>query len=208
MKVILISDTHGLHAGLVLPAGDTLVHAGDLTSRGSMSEVRAALQWFANVGDFRHRVLIAGNHDFLFEKDPETAWALMPDNVTYLNDSGETLDGVKFWGSPVTPWFHDWAFNRRGAEIKPHWDLIPGDTDVLITHGPPAGILDTVYPRDEHVGCPELLWAVRRVQPKLHVFGHIHEGYGSHIGGAVTSVNASICDRNYKPLNKPVEMIL
>ena len=96
----------------------------------------------------------------------------------------------------------------RGDEIRRKWDLIPEDTDVLITHGPPHGILDLV-PSDmsgnyEHAGCEELLLAVKRVKPKLHVFGHIHEGYGVARRARTTFVNACICDAAYRPINEPV----
>jgi len=90
------------------------------------------------------------------------------------------IEGVKFYGSPWQPRFFDWAFNLdRGEEIKKKWDLIPMDTDVLITHGPPYGILDLTH-EGEKVGCEELMKAVLRVQPKIHIFGHIHEAYGEY----------------------------
>jgi len=182
-----------------------LIHAGDLTGKGTATEVQNALKWFSQVGTFQHRVLIAGNHDFLFERESQYALSLIPPNVTYLENSGVVIEGVRFWGSPITPYFHDWAFNRYASAIGKYWQAIPGDTDVLITHGPPLGVLDRVEGR-EQVGCPQLLAEiVNRIRPQVHVFGHIHEGYGVATLQNLSTVfgNASVCDRQYRPTNAP-----
>lgn len=204
MKLVCLSDTHGLHREVKLPPGDVLVHAGDLSAHGRLDEVASFLNWFSAVGNYRHRVLIAGNHDFLFERSPALAEQLVPQNVHYLNDSGITLEGLSFWGSPVTPVFHHWAFNRSEAEIAGHWARIPEQVDVLITHGPPYGVLDQVLPERRPVGCPELAKAVRQVRPRLHVFGHIHEGYGSEEHEGTRYLNVSICNADYCLTNSPV----
>lgn len=139
MKIVVISDTHGKHNDLrQLPKGDTLIHAGDVSKRGHPMEILDFLDWFTNQ-KFKHKVFIAGNHDFFLERaHTNVIEQMIPKDVIYLNNSGVQLDGVKFWGSPITPWFNNWAFNReRGTEIKQYWDLIPENTNVLITHGPP-----------------------------------------------------------------------
>lgn len=203
MKIVVISDTHGQHQLLTLPEGDLIIHAGDISRRGDLTEVENFLDWFANL-DFQHKIFVAGNHDFFFEKaDPAFTQSLIPSGVTYLNDSGIVIDGVKIWGSPVTPWFYDWAFNReRGEAIQKHWDLVPEDTTILITHGPPYKILDqTVY--SEHVGCENLALKVRQIQPAYHVFGHIHEDYGTLTKNDVTYINASVLDDHYELVNPP-----
>lgn len=167
-------------------------------------EILDFLDWFANQ-KFRHKVFIAGNHDFFLERaHTNVIEQMIPKDVIYLNDSGVELDGVKFWGSPITPWFNNWAFNReRGMEIKQYWDLILEDTDVLITHGPPFGILDeTVY--GDRTGCEELLLRVNQVKPKYHIFGHIHEDYGRFTKGETTFINASVWDDRYELKNEPV----
>jgi len=119
-----------------------------------------------------------------------------------LNDSPFEYEGLKFWGSPISPTFFDWSFNRdRGPKIKRHWDMIPNDTDILITHGPPAGILDRNR-KNVNCGCDDLLEALARVNPKLHVFGHIHESYGIHDSSSTKFVNAS---KGYNPVkNLPI----
>lgn len=199
MRWVCLSDTHNLHGQLLVPAGEVLVHAGDATLRGSFDEIRAFLGWFAAL-PHPHKILVAGNHDFGFEKDPGAARQLVPPGITYLQDEGCEVEGVKVWGSPWQPWFYDWAFNLlRGPQIRAKWDLIPEGTEVLITHGPPARILDQVDRGP--VGCEDLLARVQTVRPKLHVFGHIHEGAGQIVQGGTRFVNASICDRNYLPIN-------
>lgn len=126
MKFIVISDTHNKHESLFLPAGDILIHAGDVSMKGTEAEIIDFLEWFA-IQDFEYKIFIAGNHDFYFEKQTnEHIQAVIPKGIIYLNDSGTTIKGLNIWGSPITPWFFNWAFNRhRGEPIRRHWDLIP-----------------------------------------------------------------------------------
>src|SRR5690606_27797878 len=124
--------------------------------------------------------------------------------LTYLRDAGVEIDGVRFWGSPWQPEFFDWAFNLpRGEALAARWALVPEDTDVLITHGPPRGILDRTV-TGTPVGCDDLRAALDRLAPRLHVFGHIHEAYGRVEGPRTTFVNASVCDVRYRAVNDPV----
>ena len=213
MRIVCISDTHLREPPGGVPEGDVLIHAGDLTMTGTESETEQALHWLDRLPQ-QHKVVIAGNHDFLFEGRAARARKVMASHptLTYLQDSAATIGGLKFWGTPWQPWFYNWAFNlRRGMEIRARWDLIPSDTDVLIVHGPPAGWLDRNGEARE-CGCVDLLGAVKRVAPKLVVFGHIHEGYGQaelvSRRGRIQLVNASICDANYRPVNAPVALAL
>jgi Icc-related predicted phosphoesterase len=204
MKLVLISDTHTFHKQVTLPEGDVLIHAGDMGLRGSASEIQPCLDWL-NRQPHKHVVAIAGNHDFAFERCPEL---LKLGRINYLENSSINIDGKNFYGSPVQPWFMDWAFNvQRGAAIKKYWDMIPeaGLVDVLITHGPPMGILDVTAPQygGEHVGCEDLMKQVEISLPALHVFGHIHGGYGKRTYRGIDFYNASICDEDYKAVNKP-----
>lgn len=202
MRIVCLSDTHSRHAKIDVPDGDVLVHAGDLTSRGEPHEIRDFHWWLQNL-PHAHKLVIAGNHDWMFENHPEGARGLLTD-CTYLQDSGVTIDGVKFWGSPWQPWFYDWAFNlQRGLELADKWARIPTDTDVLITHGPPHGILDETA-RGERAGCEDLARELHRVQPRLHVFGHIHEAYGQLEQGGTTYVNACNCTLQYQPSNPAI----
>ena len=207
MQLTLISDTHGLHNQLRLQGGDMLVHAGDVTSRGTEEEVVDFLTWF-EAQPYKYKIFIAGNHDWFFERESsEYIQSLLPESIIYLNDSGVTINGFKIWGSPIQPTFFNWAFNReRGKAINKHWELIPNDIDILITHGPPFGILDKTI-RGETVGCEMLLQRITTIQPKLHVFGHIHEGYG--IQSATSKfVNASVLNHKYQMINKPISFTL
>ena len=201
MRIVCISDTHSLHGQFPVPDGDVLVHAGDATRRGTERELRDFDRWLGTL-PHRHKVVIAGNHDFGFQTQPgASGWIT---NAHYLQDRSVVLEGVRFYGSPWQPWFHDWAFNLpRGEELRRVWDRIPAGTDVLLTHGPPHGVLDRTE-EGETVGCEELARAVTRVRPRLHVFGHIHEGYGQVVMDGVRYVNASVCDVRYRPVQAPV----
>ncbi len=201
MKIALISDTHG--ATPDVPEGDLLIHAGDLSMRGLITELEATLAWLESL-PHEYKVIIPGNHDFFVEEAPETfkLWAHHC-GIDCLIDDGITINGTRIWGSPVSPWFHDWAFGpHRGAEICKHWDLIPNDTDILVTHGPPANILDRTI-QGESVGCIDLMAAVQRVRPKVHVFGHIHEGYGRIAYPDTDFYNASLMNARYDLVNDP-----
>ncbi len=204
LRIVAISDTHLRHGALALPDGDVLVHGGDMTGRGLLPEIHQVADWLADL-PHRHKVVVAGNHDWAFQREPDAARRLMAEaGVHYLEDSGVTLDGVHFWGSPWQPEFMAWAFNLpRGAPLAERWALIPADTDVLITHGPPRGHGDRCWD-GRHEGCDDLLEAVRRVQPQLHVFGHIHEGYGTTTLGPTTLANAASLDVRYRPVNPPL----
>lgn len=203
MRIIIIADTHGRHREVSLPAGDMIIHAGDISMKGEEPEVLDFLDWFASL-DFTYKIFIAGNHDFYFEKRTmEEIETILPAGIIYLQDTGITIDGIKIWGSPVTRWYFNWAFNRRAEVIGRHWDMIPRDTDILITQGPPFRILDTNI-KGQHTGCKELLLAVQEIQPQLHVFGHIHESYGIVEKKHGQLINASILDQGYKINNAPV----
>lgn len=204
LKIVAISDTHCRHKSVKLPRGDLLVHAGDISYRGKLSEVTDFLDWFAKL-PFDHKIFIAGNHDFYFEKAAAAdIKSLIPEGIIYLNDSGIEINGINIWGSPVTPWFHDWAFNRhRGADINKHWKQIPPDTNLLITHGPVFGILDTVI-NGSHVGDKELLRKIDDVKPAVHVCGHIHESYGRVKHGNTRFINACLLNEKYELVNPPV----
>lgn len=198
-----ISDTHNRHEHFTLPGGDILIHSGDATSHGALNETMKFLNWFADQ-DYSHLIFVPGNHDRIFENnEPLMREECAKRNIILLIDQGTEIEGIKIWGSPVQPWFYNWAFNRqRGEEIKKHWDLIPEDTDILITHGPCHGILDYVpkaWGEMEHVGCADLLARVYETKIKLHVFGHIHYAAGVKYLDGRTFVNAAALSEAYTP---------
>jgi Icc-related predicted phosphoesterase len=204
MKIVAISDTHTQHRRLKLPQADMIIHAGDISSRGEFSEILDFYQWFASL-DYMYKIFIAGNHDFYFEKNSiSDILKEIPPGITYLNDSGIEIEGLHIWGSPVQPWFYDWAFNRkRGSEIKKHWDMIPNNTDVLITHGPVYGVLDKTT-RGEAVGCEELREKIFTINPRISVCGHIHEAHGQELIAQTKFINASVLDVRYRLVNAPI----
>lgn len=202
MKLVCISDTHGDHEMLDLPSGDVLIHAGDLTAHGEKQETVRFMRWLGEQS-FAYKLCIAGNHDRFMESEPASSSQLALDNgVVLLNDSGFQVEGLQFWGSPITPKFLDWSFMRDpGESIESHWRMIPESTDVLITHGPPFGILDRIH-RDsgeiECTGCPSLLERVQHITPRVHIFGHIHEGNGVFREGNISYYNVSSMNEHYR----------
>lgn len=205
MKITFISDTHGKHKHpkLQIPESEIIVHAGDFTSMGKLEEVTDFLKWYSEL-PHTHKVLIGGNHDFLLEKNSFLFQSLLPDNITYLENESIEIEGIKIWGSPITPWFYDWAFNRnRGEDIQRYWKQIPDDIDILVTHGPPYNQGDRTA-RGERVGCEDLLKKVLQIKPKYHVFGHIHEAYGITENEHTTFINASCLNLQYYMVNTPV----
>lgn len=202
MKIVCISDTHGKHDLITLPSADMIIHAGDISSFGLRYQVEDFLKWFSSL-NYKHKIFIAGNHDFLFEQSPKLASSLVPDNVIYLEESGVNIEGIKIWGTPMTPYFFNWAFNRlEGSELKSHMEKIPRNLDILISHGPPFGILDKNL-EGQNCGSLSLLEALKVKAPKNVIFGHIHEGYGKVKQDGIRFINASSVNRHYEIANKP-----
>ena len=236
MRVVLISDTHGKHRDIKLPKGDILIHAGDMTNVGELVQFEDFNKWMGEQ-DFEHKIAVAGNHDTSLDLPADEVlcgqtrrsplrivgigtreeWRnkIIPlfTNFVYLENSGVVVDGLNIWGSPYTPFFASdfWRFyTRSGAERSRMWAKIPEGLDVLITHGPPRGILDMTMEKVE-AGDLELHDRVRRLMknpPKVHVFGHIHEGYGTmKIESSIRKtqfINASVATRSYAMTNPPL----
>lgn len=206
LRIVAISDTHGRHDELDVPPGDVLLHAGDLLMKGTLDELRDAARWLGRQ-PHTHKLLVGGNHDFCLEpgtSSRDTALALLEDHgVTWLEDQSATIEGFTFYGSPWQPEFHNMAFNLpRGAPLAAVWSKIPVGVDVLLTHTPPARILDRTFLR-LRPGCKDLTDALERVRPKLHVFGHIHEAHGAQDKDGRLSLNAASCNLRYRPVHEP-----
>jgi Icc-related predicted phosphoesterase len=217
-KITAISDTHTKHEKLngFLPGGDMLICGGDITSRGYLTEIENFLKWFDKIDNYDHKIFIAGNHDFGFQDQPNETNGLLTKykTVDYLQDelllvgNGDYEDMVKVWGTPWQPEFHNWAFNLpRGQALKEKWDMITVGTDILVTHGPAFGKLDYVAYDGKNVGCEDLLFKVQEIKPKIHVFGHIHEGYGYVFDGHTHYINAAVLNGRYEFRNKPVNVL-
>lgn len=208
IDITCISDTHQNHkVGADLPGGTFLVHTGDVCTSGYyITEVKVFLDWFSKL-PYKYKIFIAGNHDRVFQDSPLLIKQLLFDypEIIYLQDSSVTIEGIKFYGSPWQPEFFDWAYNLpRGELLKRKWELIPEDVQVLLTHGPPIGKLDFVINAGLEKGCYDLKCRIESLkQLKLHVFGHIHQGYGIKEESGVTYINASCLDEDYMYTNKP-----
>lgn len=201
MRIVALSDTHGYHHQLDIPDGDILLHSGDLTNRGTLREVEEFSTFLSQL-PHRHKVVIAGNHDFCFEREPEEAAEALTDCI-YLRDESVEIEGLKIYGSPWQPEFFDWAFNLpRGEPLAEKWRQIPDDTDILLTHGPPMGCLDKTD-RGVLAGCEALAERLQELNVRLHIFGHIHEAYGHLQLGKTQHYNASILQHLERRLEKP-----
>jgi predicted phosphodiesterase len=201
MRLVVISDTHELHRELVVPPGDLLIHAGDFTFYSKRPWMYRNFDLWLGELPHRHKIIIPGNHEFLLE-DPRQRSAIT--NATLLVDSGVEVEGLKIWDSPVTP-LYGGAFGKSRAEDRiKHWARIPRNTDILITHGPPLGTLDAAPRSQLHEGCPELREAVIQARPRLHVFGHVHAGYGTCPTKSTLFVNAALFDEGGTMEREPI----
>jgi Icc-related predicted phosphoesterase len=211
MKITFISDTHTRQGQIPysdLPGGDLLIHAGDIMNSGyNKNDIFDFLHWYDSIPGYDKKVFIAGNHDRMFENDPEEVKEILKQypNIIYLQDESyeiydlETDKSIKLYGSPWQPEFYSWAFNlpKNGIEISGKWEAIPDDTDILITHGPAWGSVDTVAGRPwDNLGCELLAERIQRFRPKIHVCGHIHSGYGIETIDNIHYINASVLDEN------------
>ena len=185
MKILHLSDTHGFH--YMYPDSnfegiDVVVHSGDCSNYRdpyrNHAEVLDFIEWYKNV-PVKHKIFVAGNHDTSIEKRMVTPGDFAAAGIIYLENQGTIIDGVKFWGSPITPTFNDWAFMKKREKINLVWEMIPEDTNVLIVHGPPKGVRDLSFDKNgelEMCGCSALMkrcWALKDTL-KLVCFGHIH----------------------------------
>lgn len=206
MKILALADVHNQEpilpeSAIGVPDLDMLVIAGDLTGVGTLQQMERFATWL-RCQPARHKIIIAGNHDFCLEKTHERQEAetmLGGNGIIYLRDQAVEIEGLKIYGTPWQPWFHDWAFNlERGPEIARKWELIPEGLDLLITHGPPQGYGDGVPRRIkgqmmiDRVGCADLLAAIKVKKPRYTVFGHIHEDPGQWQVGDSTLINCSV----------------
>lgn len=192
MRILHLSDTHGCHPRLRnLPEADVVVHSGDFCMAGSEQEAIDFMDWFCDL-PYRHKIFICGNHDDCLYGANIGG---LDDNVHYLCNSGIEIEGLKFYGVPM--FMGDCVTDRQNL----NYDKIPIDTDVLITHTPAYGILDI----DDSInyGSEILLQAVTNVNPRIHLFGHIHKQHGITSIGTTTFSNGAIMNEDYSILNHP-----
>lgn len=229
MKLVVISDTHTKHKKLTIPECDMLIHCGDFTWDGKYWDVRKFYDWLRDQ-PAKHKIVIAGNHELTFDKGHShynpACKVILADgadkSIHYLENSEIIIDGIKFYGTPWTPWFHDWAFNgitdlnlpftRSGVtSLSEIYNRIPEDVQVLICHGPPYDILDMSESGDERTGSVEMRRLTREKLTllRLYLCGHIHEARGMEVAdGGVTFMNASSLARDYETIGQPITVIL
>lgn len=210
MKIVVISDTHSNHESMKeLPSGDILIHCGDFSSYGGYDETKSFLDWFSGQ-KHEHKIAIPGNHEISLcplRRSTESIKELISSycNIHFLIDQEIIIDNVKFYG---TPWcggeskiMKHWGFYIESGK-KSVFGKIPSDTDILISHSPPFGILDN------GLGSRSLLERVKDVRPVFHLFGHIHETYGEFCSDYTQFYNCSNCDSDNRITNEPRVLIL
>lgn len=196
MRILHISDTHGRHAELNnLPNADIIIHSGDFTMTGTEQEAIDFLNWFCDL-PYSHKIFIAGNHDDCFYNATISG---LDSNCHYLCNSSVVIDGIKFYGVPL---FIQDSLSDRQQKL---YEDIPDDTDVLITHAPPFGILN--LDNNIHFGSEELLIKVNNVSPKLHLFGHIHNNFGIRRLHNIIFSNGSILDKTYTKIRSEFSVL-
>jgi Icc-related predicted phosphoesterase len=202
---VILSDTHNRR--VPIPKGDVLIHCGDLTSVGLVDQLYESLDWLAEQ-PHPIKIAIAGNHDFCLQTSTRDFKELVfgkQRNIIYLQDDPYSTHGYQVWGSPWTNRYGSWAFMQDEPGMEEVANKIPSNTEILITHGPPFGILDQTYD-GRHAGSSALRRKVQQLPKlKIHCFGHIHERGGrSHVDGGVIFVNAAVLDLRYKSQAPPV----
>ncbi len=192
MKILAFSDTHMLHQKVDIPDGDLLIFAGDMSVCRTLQDV-VGFNSFLKTLPHPHKIVVGGNHDHLLASSPELGQELLQDAI-YLQDSSVSLEGITIYGSPWQPIFNTNACDAfalpRGKVMRDKWASIPDKTDILITHSPPCGIMD----EDGGVshGCSDLLKRVQQVQPRFHIFGHIHNHNGMTTIGRTCFINFNV----------------
>jgi len=204
IRICCISDTHNKHKQLIIPECDFLIHCGDISSMGYEHEIVGFLSWFKKQ-KARYKIFVSGNHDWMFERNRQLAKSLIPKGIIYLEDEAIEIEGLNFYGTPVQLEFCNWAFNRTEESLARYWEAIPDNTDILITHSPPYGVLDEVGSNGNRVGSPSLIDNVMdRVKPLIHCFGHIHSGHGATKLDKTLYINASNLDERYQVAYMPI----
>ena len=216
MRCVILSDTHEKHSEVIVPEGDLLIHCGDFTNRGSDAVITNFLTWFSG-HQHKYKCFIMGNHELGTDGGPNRPRKLeivksftdKYENLFYLENSPITIEGINLYGSGYTPFYHNWAWNvMRGEAIAKCWARIPTNTNLLITHGPPRGILDLVddYGEVRHEGCDDLLDKVWRLpELRLHCMGHLHnQSHQVEEINGITFVNAAIVDDRHRIIHQPV----
>jgi Icc-related predicted phosphoesterase len=200
VRVIVFGDTHEHHRDVSVPDGNLLIHVGDIT-RNSFSP-RAIQDFDAWLRHLPHqyKIVIPGNHDYGLA-DP--AWQKLITSAILLINNGVELMGLKIWGTPITPVDHGHFGGETAADRERQFRRIPDETNIIISHGPPHGILDCEPGGAIPQGCRELLRAVKRINPLLNAFGHIHGASGVVQSGKTLFVNAAVAGRNGYPVRKP-----
>ncbi len=204
--ITLIADTHNQHQQIFIDKCDVLIIAGDYSRKNLEKEVKEFIKWLARQ-PARYKILINGNHDRFSYRHPKAFNHLIAEHeIIFLENNSISIEGINFWGSPVTVPVIDGIYNqveRKNSDRKLIWDTIPDYTDIVITHSPPFGIKDAVR-NNEHLGCKFLYDKILQIKPKYHLFGHIHQDYGEYESNNIHFINGAIVNNSEEVIRKPI----
>lgn len=223
MIVVAISDTHNQMSRIKerIPPGDLLIHAGDLTNQGSKEEMELEIDELASL-PHEFKIFVPGNHDWYAQRHEKELFHYCQDRgIKLLMDNTVIINEKRIYGSPWTPNFGYWAFMLNPEQLAMLWRNIPDDTDILVTHGPPRGLLDVNFYesstwnddlmqyvaelKQEHCGDLALFnQVINRVQPHFHIFGHIHPSYGMKTFMNTHFLNVAICGARNVIMHEPI----
>ncbi|UAJ09935.1 metallophosphatase domain-containing protein [Glacieibacterium megasporae] len=206
-RVTVISDTHCRHDEIDLPAGDLLIHCGDMFNLSSKApqQLAAMDEWFGRQ-KFARILCTGGNHDRLLQAELQRRPQPFR-NAHVLKDEVVEFRGLKIFGAPWVPELRTHAFFKDRAGLTAAWAQVPADIDILITHTPPQGILDTSS-RGRSCGCPSLADELKRIAPRVHCFGHVHAAAGRRQVGKTLYLNAASLDGDTGTMRAPVMFTL
>jgi len=204
MKITCLSDIHDNRINFNIGECDILIFAGDATChREPIDQDYINFNtWFSGF-NAKHKILIAGNHDVLYEKHKLIAKSFLSKDLIYLENDWVEIEGIKIAGSPYSLKWNNWAFNTDEETLAYYYSLLQEDIDILVTHGPPKGILST-YRGNNEVGSESLLNYVNNSKVRYHIFGHAHQCYGFEVVNDKAFINCAITDNQNIPINKPI----
>jgi len=205
LNIVVLSDSHGKFNFLKVPDGDILIHCGDWSNLGKVEECIKFNNWLKEQ-PHKYKFYIPGNHEIGFEKQPGLSESLITE-AENIHGKVVNVEGLKIFGCSYTLPFMNWAYMRTENELENYFSNAPSDIDVLITHGPPKGVLDETI-QGTSTGSQALLEYTKKIKPQYHFFGHIHEAAGMDIFTSCKTiyVNVAVLNERYNPASQPIRL--
>jgi len=201
IKIVCISDSHRQHWRMDIPDGDILLFAGD-AELDSFNALQDFNNWLGTL-NFKHIVVIGGNHDMVLANYVMEEKEMFFSNAIYLENTSVQIEGIKIFGSPYSLRFFSWAFMKSEKQLEQMWELIPKNTDIVLTHSPCRNILDVTTTTDENCGSFSLRNKIKELQTKIHICGHLHSSHGKYTDYKTDYYNVSMLNDYYQYIFEP-----